>query len=62
MSSSAKPWLILINPASGTKLAGKMFKDIVKPGLDDKQVVYEVMETEYAGEHPLNNSFTLARV
>ena len=48
--SATKPWLILINPASGTKLAGKMFKNIVKPGLDSKQVTYEVMETEYAGE------------
>ena len=48
--SATKPWLILINPASGTKLAGKMFKNIVKPGLDSKQVAYEVMETEYAGE------------
>ena len=51
MSSSENnlPWLILINPASGTKLAGKMFKSIVKPSLDEKRVHYEVMETEYAG-------------
>lgn len=45
-----KPWLILVNPASGTKLAGKMFKSIVKPAMDEKQVHYEVMETEYAGQ------------
>ena len=51
MSSSENnlPWLILVNPASGTKLAGKMFKSIVKPSLDEKRVHYEVMETEYAG-------------
>ena len=47
--NSTKPWLIFINPKSGTKLAGKMFKDIVKPELDGKDVTYEVMETEYAG-------------
>ena len=49
LSSSSAPLLVLVNPASGTKLAGKMFKSIVKPSLDEKRVHYEVMETEYAG-------------
>lgn len=41
--------LILINPASGTKIARKMFRTILKPLLDEREIVYQVIETEYAG-------------
>lgn len=41
--------LIFINPASGTKLARKMFRSILVPLLDQHQLSYEVIETEYAG-------------
>lgn len=46
---SRKPLLVLINPASGTKVARKMFKTIVRPELNKRKLEYEVMETEYAG-------------
>lgn len=41
--------LIFINPASGTKLARKMFRSILVPLLDQHELSYEVIETEYAG-------------
>ena len=54
MSMSAKtktirPLLVFINPASGTKLAGKMFRTIVQPRLDELHLTYQALETEYAG-------------
>jgi sphingosine kinase len=48
-STTKKPLLVMINPASGTKVARKMFKTIVKPALEERQLAFEVMETEYAG-------------
>ena len=48
-TTKTKQLLILINPASGTRLARKMFRNIVKPNLDERQLTYEVIETEYAG-------------
>ena len=45
-----KPLLILINPYSGTKVAKRLFKTYVQPELNQRQLPYEVLETEYAGE------------
>ena len=45
-----KPLLVLINPYSGTKLASKLFRTVVKPELDQRRLLYEVLETEYAGK------------
>ena len=45
-----RPLLVFINPASGTKLAGKMFRTIVQPHLDELHLTYTVLETEYAGQ------------
>jgi len=45
-----KPLLVLINPYSGTKLASKLFRTVVKPELDQRRLLYEVLETEYAGQ------------
>ena len=47
--SPSKPLLVLINPASGTKLARRMFRTILQPELDKKHITYDVVETEYAG-------------
>ena len=44
-----RPLLVFINPASGTKLAGKMFHTIVQPHLDERHLTYQALETEYAG-------------
>ena len=44
-----RPLLVFINPASGTKLAGKMFRTIVQPHLDERHLTYQALETEYAG-------------
>ena len=44
-----RPLLVFINPASGTKLAGKMFRTIVQPRLDERHLTYTALETEYAG-------------
>ena len=45
-----RPLLVFINPASGTKLAKKMFTTIVKPNLEVHNLQFEVVETEYAGQ------------
>ena len=45
-----KSLLVLINPYSGTKLASKLFRTVVKPELDQRRLLYEVLETEYAGK------------
>ena len=49
MAHKQKSLLILINPYSGTKVAQKLFKTIVKPELEQRHLSYEVVETEYAG-------------
>ena len=45
-----RPLLVFINPASGTKLAGKMFRTIVQPRLDECNLTYQAVETKYAGK------------
>ena len=54
-----KSLLVLINPYSGTKLASKLFRTVVKPELDQRRLLYEVLETEYAGKIALCTIFTL---
>ena len=49
MTDHKKSLLVIINPASGTKIALKMYKDVLKPALDTKNINYEILETQYAG-------------
>ena len=49
MSDYKKSLLVIINPASGTKIAMKMYIDILKPALDSNNMNYELLETQYAG-------------
>ena len=57
MAQKQKSLLILINPYSGTKVAQKLFKTIVKPELEQRHLSYEVVETEYAGMYNIKNIF-----
>ena len=45
----SKPYLVLINPASGTKIATKIFKNVLRPSLEKDAIPYEMLQTEYAG-------------
>ena len=49
MSDLKKSLLVIINPASGTKIAMKMYEDILKPALDSNNMNYELLKTQYAG-------------
>ena len=44
-----KPLIIFINPASGTKIAKKLYKNSLKPSLEANDIQYELIETKYAG-------------
>ena len=48
-SNEQKPLIVFINPASGTKIARKLFKKNLKPSLDANGLLYELIETQYAG-------------
>lgn len=48
-SEQIRPLLVLINPASGTKIATKMFKNLLQPSLEKEGIAYEVTMTQYAG-------------
>ena len=47
--NEGKPLIIFINPASGTKIAKKLYKNSLKPNLEAHQIEYELIETKYAG-------------
>ena len=49
MSDQINLALVIINPASGTKIATKMFNQLLKPSLEENGVNYEVIKTQYAG-------------
>ena len=49
MEEDSKKILVIINPASGTKIAIKMFNEILKPSLEKNNVEYELLKTQYAG-------------
>lgn len=49
MSDQLNPLLVIINPASGTKIAIKMFNEILKPSLEKNKIEYELLKTQYAG-------------
>ena len=49
MKDQEKPLLVIINPASGTKIAIKMFNELLKPSLEKNKVDYELLKTQYAG-------------
>lgn len=49
MKDQEKPLLVIINPASGTKIAIKMFNELLKPSLEKNTTDYELLETQYAG-------------
>ena len=44
-----KPVLVFVNPASGTKLATKMYTTILKPALDSRGLRHDMIKTQYAG-------------
>ena len=47
--NETKPLIIFINPASGTKIAKKLFRKLLKPNLENYELQYELIETKYAG-------------
>ena len=47
--NETKPLLIFVNPASGTKIARKLFSKSLKPDLEQNELEYEHVETKYAG-------------
>ena len=44
-----KPLIIFINPASGTKIARKLFKKTLKPRLEANEIEYDLVETKHPG-------------
>ena len=49
MKDKEKSVLVIINPASGTKIAIKMFNEVLKPSLESNNISYELIKTQYAG-------------
>ena len=49
MNDPTDPLLVVINPASGTRIALKMFNEVLKPSLEKNQIEYELLKTQYAG-------------
>ena len=48
-SSETKPIIVFVNPASGTGIARKLFRKILRPALENDNLHYEHIETEYPG-------------
>ena len=49
LQNEGNPLIVFINPASGTKIAKKLFKNSLKPSLEAHNIGYELIETKYAG-------------
>ena len=49
MNDLTGPLLVVINPASGTRIALKMFNEVLKPSLEKNKIEYELLKTQYAG-------------
>ena len=45
--NEGKPLIIFINPASGTKIAKKLYKNSLKPNLEAHQIEYELSDKSH---------------